>query len=165
MSAYQEVLKDEHQTAALASRLASALLPYLRLEKTIYIELLGDLGAGKTTFTRYLLKSLGVTGKIKSPTYALCEPYAIELDSGSITIHHFDLYRMKYPDEWIDAGFREAFTEPGLCLVEWPSQAGNTLPIAQLSLELVMQENESRSCSMTAHDGIGESLIRNLHNS
>ena len=165
MSAYQEVLNQENQTAELAARLARTLLPHLINQNTIYIELLGDLGAGKTTFTRYLLKTLGVAGKIKSPTYTLCEPYSVTVDHATLHIHHFDLYRMKYPTEWIDAGFREAFTEAGLCLVEWPSQAGDTLPTPSLSIELTMQDDESRTCAITAHDAIGQGLVKNLQSS
>jgi tRNA threonylcarbamoyladenosine biosynthesis protein TsaE len=156
MSAYQEVLNQEDETAELATRLARTLLPHLINQKTIYIELLGDLGAGKTTFTRYLLKTLGVAGKIKSPTYTLCEPYSVTVDHATLHIHHFDLYRMKYPT---------AFTDAGLCLVEWPSQAGDTLPTPSLSIELTMQDDESRTCAITAHDEIGQGLIKNLQSS
>ena len=92
------------------------------------------MGAGKTTFARHLIQALGYEGRVKSPTYTLCEPYPIQINSGdlhcavTITAHHFDLYRMRDPLEWQEAGFAEHFDEPGFCLVEWPEKAEGTLP-------------------------------------
>lgn len=88
----------------------------------------GDLGAGKTTFVRHLLRALGVTGRIKSPTYALVEPYDLPAPAGGPTMPpawHADLYRFDDPREWEDAGLRELFASPGLKLVEWPEKAGS----------------------------------------
>lgn len=78
------------------------LLPQT-LKLNIWLE--GNLGVGKTTFVRYFLRSLGFLGKVKSPTYTLCEPYQMNIDNQILELHHFDLYRMQTPMEWEDAGF------------------------------------------------------------
>ena len=97
-----------------------------------FIELHGPLGAGKTTFVRHLLRGLGVPGRIKSPTYAVLEPY----ESAGRVISHFDFYRFNDPREWLDAGFREIFAAPGLKLAEWPDKAAGMLPVADLRLHI-----------------------------
>ncbi len=118
------VLPDELATQALASRLAAEL----RAPATVY--LMGDLGVGKTTFTRYFLRARGITGPVKSPTYTLLEPY--ELDDGMV--YHFDLYRINDPWELELAGFAELFDEVSLRLVEWPERGADWLPPADLEL-------------------------------
>ena len=120
------------------------------------IELRGDLGAGKTTFVRHLLAAIGVQGRIKSPTYAVVEPYT--LDNG-LNIWHFDFYRFNDPREWEEAGFRDLFASPGLKLVEWPEQAGKYLPQADLVLVIELLENEARHVTLTAHSAIGVELM------
>ena len=80
------------------------------------VTLEGDLGAGKTTFTRHLLQALGVQGRIKSPTYAVMESYDV-----GWPVAHFDFYRFSDPQEWEDAGFRDVFASPGLKVCEWPA--------------------------------------------
>lgn len=99
------------------------------------IELRGDLGAGKTTFARHLLRALGVSGRIKSPTYAVVETYAIEQPI-ALNIAHFDFYRFDDPEEWEEAGFRDLFAAPGLKLVEWPDKAAGRLPVPDLVLDI-----------------------------
>ncbi len=91
---------DEAATAAYATQLAAALT---RANLNACIALHGDLGAGKTTFVRHLLRALGVEGRIKSPTYAVVEPYTVNAGE----VWHFDFYRFSDPREWEDAGFRE----------------------------------------------------------
>ena len=120
------------------------------------IELRGDLGAGKTTFVRHLLAAIGVKGRIKSPTYAVVEPYA--LDNG-LNIWHFDFYRFNDPREWEEAGFRDLFASPGLKLVEWPEQAGKYLPQADLVLVIELLENDARHVTLTAQSAIGAELL------
>ncbi len=100
------------------------------------IELYGPLGAGKTTFVRHLLRALGVTGRVKSPTYALMEPYHVD----GRDIAHLDLYRMSQPHEWADAGLRDIFAQPGLKLVEWPQNAAGQLPLPDLRLHIEPDE-------------------------
>ncbi len=107
-------LPDEAATLELGARLAGALAPGLA------IWLRGDLGAGKTTLTRGLLRELGFTGRVKSPTYTLVELYSFP----RFNLYHFDLYRFADPDEWEDAGFREYFNPGSVCLVEWPDKGG-----------------------------------------
>ena len=120
------------------------------------IELRGDLGAGKTTFVRHLLAAIGVQGRIKSPTYAVVEPYT--LDNG-LNIWHFDFYRFNDPREWEEAGFRDLFASPGLKLVEWPEQAGKYLPQADLVLVIELLENDARHVTLTAQSAIGAELL------
>ncbi|MEO6320062.1 MAG: tRNA (adenosine(37)-N6)-threonylcarbamoyltransferase complex ATPase subunit type 1 TsaE [Polaromonas sp.] len=129
------------------------------------IELQGDLGAGKTTFVRHLLKSLGVQGRIKSPTYAVVEAYTLSapaLDSGhnpDLAIWHFDFYRFNDPREWEEAGFRENFASPGLKLVEWPEKAGDHLPRPDLVIAIEMLPDESRAITLTAYTPTGAELL------
>jgi tRNA threonylcarbamoyladenosine biosynthesis protein TsaE len=120
---------DEAACAASAVQLASH--PALA---AAFVELHGPLGAGKTTFARHLLHALGVVGTVKSPTYALMEPYVASADHGGFAIGHFDFYRFDDPNEWEDAGFREVFADPGLKLVEWPEKAQGLLPPCDLRL-------------------------------
>jgi len=111
-------LPDEAATLALGGRLGRAL------EAGLSIWLQGDLGAGKTTLTRGVLRELGFPGRVKSPTYTLVELYSLS----RFNLYHFDLYRFTDPDEWEDAGFREYFNPTSVCLVEWPDKAGGRLP-------------------------------------
>ena len=118
---------DEAACEAFALRLAAQ--PELR---KLFVELHGPLGAGKTTFVRHLLRALGATGRIKSPTYAVMEPYELP----GLDAWHFDFYRFNDPREWEDAGFREVLTGPGLKLVEWPDKAGELLPVPDIRVDL-----------------------------
>ncbi|MFG6466944.1 tRNA (adenosine(37)-N6)-threonylcarbamoyltransferase complex ATPase subunit type 1 TsaE [Roseateles sp. BYS87W] len=105
------------------------------------IELHGPLGAGKTTFTRLLLRALGVQGRIKSPSYAVMESY--ELPGGGVA-SHFDFYRFGDPREWEDAGFRDVFAAPGLKLCEWPEKAAGQLPPPDLQLFIELNDDDTR---------------------
>jgi tRNA threonylcarbamoyladenosine biosynthesis protein TsaE len=120
-----------------------------------FIELHGTLGAGKTTFVRHLLRALGVQGLIKSPTYAVVEPY----DLPTLNIWHFDFYRFTDPREWEDAGFRDIFGSPGLKIAEWPENAASHLPRADLVIRIDVQANESRLVSLVAQTAVGTSLL------
>jgi tRNA threonylcarbamoyladenosine biosynthesis protein TsaE len=144
--------QDEAETAAFARALARQPAIGRAL-----IELQGDLGAGKTTFVRHLLKSLGVEGRIKSPTYAVVEPYT--LAASNLNIWHFDFYRFNDPREWEEAGFRDIFANPGLKLVEWPEKAGDHLPKPDLLIHIEMLANESRAITLTAHTPTGAELL------
>ncbi len=126
-------LPDEVATAALAARLAKEL----QAPATVFLR--GDLGVGKTTFTRYFLRACGVSGAVKSPTYTLLEPY--QLDDGPF--YHFDLYRINDPWELELAGFGELFDEHALRFVEWPERGAGWLPSAQLELEFAPGAHES----------------------
>lgn len=148
------IWRDENETAAFAQRLAR--LPALR---SAYLELHGDLGAGKTTFVRHLLRSLGVAGRIKSPTYAVVEPHGTP---DGLSIWHFDFYRFSDPREWEDAGFRDLFAAPGLKLAEWPEKAAPVLPPADLSLTMAVLPSEARSVNLRASTPLGLELMEGL---
>lgn len=123
---------NEAATAAFAQRLAAC--PAIA---NATLTLAGDLGAGKTTFVRHLLRALGVQGRIKSPTYAVVEPHRAEAGPhGALSAWHFDFYRFGDPREWEDAGFRELFASAGLKLVEWPERATGLMPAVDAALTL-----------------------------
>ena len=108
-----------------------------------------------TTFVRHLLKALGVTGRIKSPTYAVVEPYTLD----DLNIWHFDFYRFNDPDEWEEAGFRDIFASPGLKLVEWPEKAGPRLPQADLLIAIEVLTGDARALTLSAFTTTGEALL------
>jgi tRNA threonylcarbamoyladenosine biosynthesis protein TsaE len=147
------LLRDEAATERFARALAT--LPELR---QAYIELRGDLGAGKTTLVRHLLRALGVPGRIKSPTYAVVEPYELP----GINIWHFDFYRFSDPREWMDAGFRDIFASPGLKLAEWPEKAAGCVPLADIVVQLEVQDDASRQVTLTAKTELGATLLRGV---
>ena len=123
MQHFRLTLADETATLLLGGQLAQVLHPGL------VIFLRGDLGAGKTTFARGILRGLGYEGKVKSPTYNLIELYKIS----KLYLYHFDFYRFEDPAEWEDAGFREYFNAESICLVEWPEKVDGLLPQADLT--------------------------------
>ncbi|MDH4391923.1 MAG: tRNA (adenosine(37)-N6)-threonylcarbamoyltransferase complex ATPase subunit type 1 TsaE [Aquabacterium sp.] len=124
-----------------------------------FIELHGPLGAGKTTFVRYLLRALGVQGRIKSPTYAVVEPHRLP-DGGEVS--HFDFYRFNDPREWEDAGFRDIFARPGMKIAEWPALAGDMLPPPDLRLVIEPLDGDYRHVTATAHTPPGVALLQSL---
>ena len=146
------VWPDEAATAAFATQLAAALT---RANLNACIALHGDLGAGKTTFVRHLLHALGVTGRIKSPTYAVVEPYTVNAGE----VWHFDFYRFSDPREWEDAGFRDIFASAGLKLCEWPQNAAGVMPLPDLELHLTVDDDEQRQVTINAHTQRGQELL------
>lgn len=145
---------DEAATEAFAQRLAAALT---RAPSGLQacITLHGDLGAGKTTFVRHLLRALGVQGRIKSPTYAVVEPYQVKAGD----IWHFDFYRFSDPREWEDAGFRDIFASPGLTLCEWPENAQGVMPTPDLDLHIRVGDDAQRSVTLQANTPLGQALL------
>ena len=119
-------LADENATIALAVRLAAQLRPGM----VIYLH--GDLGAGKTCMVRGILNALGYSGRVKSPTYTLLEPY----HAAGLDVCHFDLYRLQDENEWESAGFRDEFDGQAVFLIEWPEKAQSFIPSADLLIEL-----------------------------
>jgi tRNA threonylcarbamoyladenosine biosynthesis protein TsaE len=167
------VWRSEDDTRAFAARLAGH--PGIG---EAFIELHGDLGAGKTTLARHLLHALGVQGRVKSPTYTVVEPHEAPLraqhgplrqaqdrplrqaQDRSLKIWHFDFFRFNNPLEWEDAGFRDIFAGPGLKLAEWPEKAEDLLPRADLVVRIETQADESRNVTLLAQTPLGRELLQ-----
>ncbi|MCK6406461.1 MAG: tRNA (adenosine(37)-N6)-threonylcarbamoyltransferase complex ATPase subunit type 1 TsaE [Rhodocyclaceae bacterium] len=145
---FSAYLPDEAASAALAGSLAPCLRPGI----VIYLE--GDLGAGKTTLVRAMLRALGHAGPVKSPTYALVEVYVVS----SLYWYHFDFYRFNHPEEFVDAGLDEYFRCDAVCLVEWPDKAAGFVPAADLVIALGIA-GEGRNIEVSAHSAEGESCL------
>ena len=105
---------------------------------------------------RHLLRALGVEGRIKSPTYAVVEPYELP----GLNIWHFDFYRFANPREWEEAGFRDIFASPGLKLTEWPEKAGPLLPTADLDITLHALSETARTATLSANSNVGVAMLR-----
>ncbi len=140
---------------------------------SLFVSLDGDLGAGKTTATRYLLKAMGYGGKVKSPTYSLCEEHMLDLPNHrELQVFHFDLYRMQSPTEWQEAGLLEHFHHQDrqdrgtLCIVEWPQKAEHTLPVMDLAITLMHLSDPAselaRTIQITAITAKGEAILNQL---
>jgi len=155
MQRWTTPLPDETHTQALGAALARTLMPGLK----IYLH--GELGAGKTSLTRALLQSAGHTGRVKSPTYTLVEPYGISVQGRPLSVMHFDLYRMGSPEEFIDAGFRDYFDSDHICVVEWPEQAEGLLPPADLDVFLSVA-GEGRAVELRANSEQGNTCLNHL---
>lgn len=149
--------RTEADTEAFARALAG--VPQLR---RALITLRGDLGAGKTTLVRHLLRALGVQGRIKSPTYAVVEPHEATVDGEALAIWHLDFYRFDDPREWEDAGLRDLFASPGLKLAEWPDKAAGVMPPPDLELSLSVDAEGQRRVSARACSAVGHALLEAL---
>ncbi len=135
-------LADEAATLQAGTQFSN----YLRPGCIVFLH--GDLGAGKTTFVRGILQGLGYSGKVKSPTYTLVEPYTFT----DFVLYHFDLYRFTDEEEWEAAGFREYFNAHDVCLVEWPEKAEHVLPKAdfEIKIDIVTAGRKLQIMAMTA---------------
>jgi tRNA threonylcarbamoyladenosine biosynthesis protein TsaE len=144
---------NEAATQDFAQRLAGC--PALH---NAFIALHGDLGAGKTTLVRHLLHALGVQGRIKSPTYAVVEPYELP----GLALWHFDFYRFADPQEWEEAGFRDIFASPGLKLAEWPEKVASMLPVADVDIRLTTLDDGARQVVITGNTPTGAVLVHSV---
>ena len=144
-------LPDEDATLALGAALARCIEP------GVVVYLSGELGAGKTTLVRGVLRGLGHEGRVKSPTYTLVEVYEVS----RLSLHHFDFYRFHDPREWIDAGFRESFSGPNVSLVEWPEKAAGLLPPADVEIALTAS-GSGRNASLRASSPTGTAFLEKV---
>ena len=140
------MLADESATNRLGAALAAGLQP----GGVLFLS--GDLGTGKTTLARGLLRALGYAGRVKSPSYALVELYEVS----RLNLYHFDFYRFKDRSEWLSSGFRDYFNEQSVCLVEWPERAAGLLapPDLEITLEIA---GDGRSAQLSAQSSAGNS--------
>ena len=125
------ILNDLAATQRLAKGIAQVIVP------NFVVSLSGNLGAGKTTLTREVLRNLGITGSIKSPTFTLVEPYQLP----DYTLYHFDLYRFSDPEEWFDAGFDEYFSAPQVSFIEWAEKAQGLIPQIDWQITISFKHN------------------------
>ncbi|MBR7889739.1 tRNA (adenosine(37)-N6)-threonylcarbamoyltransferase complex ATPase subunit type 1 TsaE [Marinomonas sp. A79] len=143
----KEIYGEDAMTA-----FGAALSIGLKSGGVVYLD--GDLGMGKTTLVRGVLRGLGYEGPVKSPTYTLVEPY----EFGDFEVFHFDLYRLKDPEELEYMGIRDYFTAQGLCLIEWAEMGDGVLPEPDLVVSL-NRVTDGRCVSIAAHSQTGEKAL------
>lgn len=148
---WQTHASDESAMLACASKLAKVL------KQGSVLYLIGDLGAGKTTFTRGFLQGLGYIGKVKSPTYTLVEPY----EFAHFHVYHFDLYRLQDPEELELLGIRDYFNDKNIVLIEWPSKGEPILPAPDLTLDISVL-GDGRTLHFTAFSQSGQNALQQL---
>jgi tRNA threonylcarbamoyladenosine biosynthesis protein TsaE len=152
MSVSTHFLQDEHATERFGALLAKSLG-----SQGVIIFLEGDLGTGKTTLSRGLIRALGHQGAVKSPTYTLVEPY----EDFDFPLYHFDLYRLSDPEEVDFLGVDEYFQAPAVCLIEWPQRGAGHLPTADLQLRL-SDKGTGRQIDCQALTGRGLGVVGRL---
>jgi tRNA threonylcarbamoyladenosine biosynthesis protein TsaE len=141
-------LGDEAATLRLGGALAAGAA------NGLVLHLKGELGSGKTTLARGLIRALGHPGRVKSPTYTLVEPYSLL----RLNLYHFDFYRLKDRSEWLSSGLREHFNAQSLCIVEWPERAGDSLAPPDLEIHL-HYDAQGRSATPAACTVPGEAWL------
>jgi len=148
----KKILADEDATYFFAEKLAKVL------PSRLIIFLQGDLGAGKTTFVRGLLKGLNFQEKVKSPTFTIVESYA----TAEHLLFHFDLYRLNDPEELDYIGIRDYFLQPAICLIEWPEQGLTFLPSPDMIIAFEVMDEQTRMINLQAVSDQGKALIEQL---
>jgi tRNA threonylcarbamoyladenosine biosynthesis protein TsaE len=150
-------LKLHLPDAGATERCGALIAPALRGGMIVTLD--GDLGAGKTTLVRGLLRAVGVEGAVKSPTYTLVEHYLVS----SLYFYHFDFYRFASPDEWDSAGMSEYFRDDAVCIVEWPGRVGRLLPPGDLALSLAYSARAAgRDLGAVGNSDAGERCVSAL---
>ena len=147
-------LESESETEALGAELAR-LAQLSEQSLTVFLD--GDLGMGKTTLSRGVMRRLGHKGSVKSPTYTLVEPYE-ELEP---PVYHFDLYRLGDPEELEYMGIRDYFSGKSFCLIEWPERGKGVLPEPDIEIHLE-REGKGRSVVLRARTELGASLLNQI---
>jgi tRNA threonylcarbamoyladenosine biosynthesis protein TsaE len=142
---------DEAAMVRLGARLGAVCEPGL----VVFLQ--GDLGMGKTTFSRGFIQSLGHAGAVKSPTYTLVEPYRLR----DLDVFHFDLYRLGDPEELEFMGIRDYFGDLSVCLVEWPERGLGALPSADLVIT-IEQEGRGRRLIYSAETEQGKRILTHM---
>jgi tRNA threonylcarbamoyladenosine biosynthesis protein TsaE len=142
---------DEDAMVACGQTLGAALRPGL----VIYLQ--GDLGMGKTTLSRGVMRSFGHRGSVKSPTYTLVEPY----EFGELTVYHFDLYRLGDAEELEFMGIHDYFSAQAICLVEWPARGEGVLPPADLVIN-IERKDSGRQLQLCASTAEGLAVLERL---
>lgn len=142
---------NETEMVALGEQLGRVFAQY---PGALSVHLLGDLGAGKTTLTRGILRAFGHTGAVKSPTYTLVEAYEFPVR----TVYHFDLYRLGDPEELEYMGIRDYFADNTLCLIEWPARGAGVLPAPDLVIDISVA-GEGRSLDVHADSAALAALL------
>jgi tRNA threonylcarbamoyladenosine biosynthesis protein TsaE len=150
---------DAAATRALGACLAAAIVGVTHADgMSVLITLVGDLGAGKTTFVGGMLQALGHDGPVRSPTYTLIEPYRLR----GRDIQHCDLYRLRHPDELEDLGLRDLRHPGSILLVEWPEKAGGRLGLPDVTVELRYVGEDARQLEFRAGSAIGADIVSGL---
>ena len=158
MQTLLRIIPDEAATLAAGEAIGHLLSALPASTLRFQVNLIGDLGAGKTTLVRGVLRGLGHTGRVKSPTYPLLETYSV----GMLNLAHFDLYRLESPDGFTEAGFEDIFAGPGIRFVEWPDRAGDRLAIPDWRLTLVDTSEGGRQMTIDAVTPMGAELLERL---
>jgi tRNA threonylcarbamoyladenosine biosynthesis protein TsaE len=159
---FESFLEDAAATEALGGRLAA------HLRGGMVVTLSGDLGAGKTTLVRGMLRALEVSGPVKSPSYALVEEYLVSRLHVKLNLYHFDFYRIKDPSEWEAGGFSEYFRDDAVCVIEWPEKLGDRLPPVDLAVSLVLPADilaTGRLVQIVPHTKAGKACLSAMMNS
>ncbi len=153
------LLPTPADTTRLGAAIARALLSNRQHIEThgFTLGLSGELGSGKTSLVRAILRGLGEMGAVKSPTFAVLEPYVVS----SLDFYHFDFYRFKDPAEFDTAGFREMFRPGAMCAIEWPERAAGKLPTIDLAVTLEVS-GDGRRARIEAASDIGATCLQHV---